>query len=147
MEHYDIQAVMIFIFDDNRNLLLLKRGDNNGWEPVKGGMNDGESWEEAALREMREETELVPKNSLVLIDIIDDEVDTMIAKKTKIKGHVTFCFVLGDKPSPSFASDIEEEHYEYKWIKYDDIVKENIWPPIAGSMVVKVMERIEKDYN
>ncbi len=147
MTHYDIQAVMVFIFDDNKNLLLLKRGDNNGWEPVKGGMNKDESWEEAALREMREETELIPKNGLVLIDIIDDEVDTAIAEKTKIKGHVTYCFVSGDKPNPRFASDIEEEHYEYKWIKYLDITSENIWPPIAGKMVVKVMGIIDRDTN
>lgn len=147
MKHYDIQAVMVFIFDDNKNLLLLKRGDNNGWEPVKGGMNEHENWEQAALREMKEETELVPKNGLVLVDIIDDEIDTAIAKKTKIKGHVSYCFVSGYKPNPSFISDIEEEHYEHKWIKYKDITYENIWPPIAGKMVIKVMELIDLGGN
>ena len=46
------------IFDDEGNVLLEKRADNGFWGLPGGGMNPGESVEEAAVREVLEETGL-----------------------------------------------------------------------------------------
>lgn len=134
-----INAVMIFVFDKEKNLLLLKRADNNKWEPVKGGINEGESWADAAAREVLEETGQKITNPK-LVDIVFDTLDTAEGKNTKIKGHVCFCYI--NKIMPPIV--IEEEHIDYKWIKYDSIPKEKLYPPLANKLMKIVIQQISK---
>lgn len=135
-----IEAVMIFIFDDDKNLLLLKRIDNGQWEPVKGGINLGEVWGDAALRELKEETGLDPVSSPELLGVVNDELDTAKAKKTKIRGHVSYCFVSGISPKVDLNSDEELEHSDYKWINLADVEGAPIYPQIAKDLLLKIVK-------
>lgn len=134
-----IEAVMVFIFDENKNILLLKRIDNGQWEPVKGGIDFGESWSEAALREIKEETGLTLVFDLKFFNIVDDELDTAKAKKTKIRGHVGYCFVSEVSPEIDLAQEEELEHNDYRWISISDIESELIYPPLAKKMLLGVI--------
>lgn len=49
---------MWIVFDEEENILLLKRVDRGNWEPVKWGMEELESPEATILRELHEETGL-----------------------------------------------------------------------------------------
>lgn len=54
------QVVRIFVFNDKNELYLQKRGANqtfpNTWDQSAGGhVDEGETYEEAALRELQEE--------------------------------------------------------------------------------------------
>jgi 8-oxo-dGTP pyrophosphatase MutT (NUDIX family) len=140
-----IMAVMVFVFDEKKNILLLKRTDNGQWEPIKGGINDGENWINAALRELKEESGIVPKTNPELVNIIDDELDTKQGKKTKIKGHVTYCYVAGIKPSINIQEEEngELEHDEYKWISLEESGNEKIWPPITNNLLKEIIEKIK----
>ncbi len=89
-----IMAVMVFVFDEEKNILLLKRTDNKQWEPIKGGINTGESWIDAGLRELKEESGVVPKNNLELLRIVDDELDTAQGKKLKSRGMLLTVMLL-----------------------------------------------------
>jgi putative (di)nucleoside polyphosphate hydrolase len=50
-------CVGIFLFNDDKKIFVGERLDNPGsWQMPQGGINEGERIEDAALREMREET-------------------------------------------------------------------------------------------
>lgn len=140
MAQYDIMAVMIFIFDSHKNLLLLKRCDNGFWEPVKGGMNAGESWTHAAAREMKEETGLSSNSGFTLFEVVNDKLQKGDGVMLSIKGHVTFCFVPGERPTPDFSLDTEIEHENYRWVALTDLEQEIIWPSIAKDMLAKIID-------
>lgn len=131
-------AVMVFIFDNKKNLLLLKRIDNDQWEPVKGGIDIGEDWTKAGLRELKEETGMDPAKAPELFSVVDDELDTSQGTKTKIKGYVTYCFIDEEKPALSLDNNKDKEHMNYKWVPFGEIEKENIYPPLANSLVVEI---------
>jgi putative (di)nucleoside polyphosphate hydrolase len=49
-------CVGIFLINDDKKIFVGERLDNPGsWQMPQGGVNEGESFEEAAFREMREE--------------------------------------------------------------------------------------------
>jgi len=135
-----IMAVMVFVFDEEKNLLLLKRCDNGQWEPVKGGVKDGEDWNAAGLRELGEEAGFAPDSGLKLLKIVDDELVTSKGK-TNIKGHVSYCYVSGIKPTPILTGDEEgKEHDDYRWVNFSDIHKEELFPPLANELVKEISD-------
>jgi len=140
----NIIAVMVFVFDNKKNLLLLKRVDNREWEPVKGGVEYNESWQTAALRELREETGFKPFLSPQLVAIVDDELYTPKGVKLKINGHITYCLLSEVMPVPELRDyDNEIEHDDYKWISFDGIKNEKISPPIAVKFIDKIKNIVE----
>ncbi len=138
-----IMAVMVFLFDEKKNILLLKRIDNEQWEPIKGGINIGENWTTAALRELKEESGFIPFKKPELVAIIDDELNTERKDKTKIKGYVTYCDVVGVKPIPNIEEDGELEHNDYKWISFEKIENEKMWPPIANNLIEEIKKKLK----
>jgi len=111
--------VQVFVFCKNPSfeVLILKRTPERSgyWQPVCGGVENGEKLIETALREVWEETGI--KN----IKSIKDLEYTFTYKETK-KG------VLMDMQDFCFATEIEEicdvklsdEHEEYKWCSYSE---------------------------
>lgn len=130
---------MIFIFDSQQNILLLRRCDNDFWEPVKGGVDAGETWFQAAGREMKEETGLNPSSEFTLFEVVDDKLEKGDGVILSIQGHVTFCFVAGERPTPDFSLDIEVEHKDYRWVSISDLGQEILWPPIANDMLSRII--------
>ena len=129
---------MVFVFDSANNILLLKRNDNNQWEPVKGGMLPNESWEEAGLREIKEEIGL-KINNLHLFDIIDDKLTTGKGDRIQVKGRVAYAKLTDYKPNINLQNNPDGEHYEYKWISAQDVVKETLYPPSANKMIRNIL--------
>ena len=61
-------AVGVIILNDRKEVLLQRRGDDNTWCIPGGGMEIGESTQETAIREVKEETGLDVTN-LVLFNV------------------------------------------------------------------------------
>lgn len=114
----------IFIYKD-RNVLLQKRKDNGCWSMHAGGLEIGETVEEAAKRELLEETGLTA-NTLCLLGVFSGE-------------DMRYTYPNGDKVSivqiiytcNDFLGDITREQEEVSELKWFDIneIPDNISPP------------------
>lgn len=101
--------------DDDDYILLLKRNAQrrtspNKWQTPSGFINEGESAEEAILREVKEETALdgTIKKSGSVFEVIDQWARWII---------IPFLILV---KSDKVVIDTKE-HSEFKWIKVDEI--------------------------
>ncbi|MCJ7634775.1 NUDIX pyrophosphatase [Candidatus Bathyarchaeota archaeon] len=115
--------VEAIIFRRNRDMieyLLLKRlPERNGfWQPVTGGMEEGETREEALCREVKEETGV--KNIVAVIEGLYyfEFSDPNLNQE----------YVYGVEVSPSEEIVLDrEEHSEYKWCSFQEALQLLHW--------------------
>jgi len=134
-----IEAVMVFVMNKNKQILLLKRLDNSRWEPIKGGINIGESFDAAIIRELKEEANIILESKPILLGIVDDVLDTSEGKSTKIHGHVVLAIVDGVQ-NITLGSGEHEEHSEYRWVNMNLVEAEDLYPSIANKMIKIINE-------
>jgi 8-oxo-dGTP pyrophosphatase MutT (NUDIX family) len=86
------RAAMLLIVTDG-GLLMHHRDDKSGianpdcWAGFGGAVEEGETVEEALLREVREETGLVIKDPIFLTDAVDHEGDGRLVSLFYVVGH------------------------------------------------------------
>ena len=107
------------IHDDSRILLgMKKRGFGTGrWNGFGGKLQEGESVEEAALRELEEEVGLIPrdmkKRGIVTFVYNDDQ--------TTMEVHIFSVTSFDGEPA-------ESDEMLPKWFARDEIPLEQMWP-------------------
>ena len=130
-----IRGVMVIVLDRSNNLLLLQRKDNKKWEPIKGGVWEGENDKEAAVREVKEETGLNVKLKRKIGDNVNDEIIKPNGRKIKIKGVIWIGKVAEQTPSVTLN---KAEHLNYKWVPLDLAEKiKDLHPPVFCSMIIR----------
>lgn len=117
--------------DGRREYLMLhrvRRGDDF-WQGVSGGVESGETIEEAARRELMEETGFAP----IRFEDIDVSYTFPLAEKwralyalgvSEIREHVFVAEVGGDH-DPVIDP---REHDEWRWCGFDDALALLSWP-------------------
>lgn len=119
-----IEAHIIREYQGEIEFLLLKRASYqwfpNLWQMVSGKIKEGEKAYESALREIKEETGLIPEKFWVVPNIstfylIEDESINLVP-----------VFVA----RVNFDSEIKisSEHSEFKWVKGKDAKELLAWP-------------------
>lgn len=109
-----VEIIVFKIINGQVLLLLLKRNEQKGgfWQPVTGGVEDGENLTQAVDRELQEETGI--KKYLRLInDVYYFEFDTDeygILKE----------YVFGVEVTPDIDVKFSPEHTEMKWCALED---------------------------
>ena len=83
------------------------------WHGIAGGVEEGESPEEAAARELREETGL-------------EAVPTPLPS-TFVYLEITVHTFLIEVP-PGWEPELNEEHDDYRWLPQDEAVELLYWP-------------------
>ena len=111
-------TVCVLIINNDNNVLILKRGPTAPWHPnewslVGGGVDNGETFIEAVLRETFEETSLkLDKLDIVKFDYIED-----------IKESYNLIVYTCNKFSGTI--ELDYENTDYKWVNelnYDKYV-------------------------
>lgn len=113
-----IKASVAVTFDKNKFLILKKKGTWEGWQFVQGKIDEGESEEDAVLRELKEETGLDGE----IVKKLDFSADYWFKwEGDTIHKFLIFFLVKADS---SKKVKIDVEHSEWKWVDYETALKE-----------------------
>ena len=141
------KGVGIIVLNNENKVFVAKRIDNpkNFWQMPQGGMDDGEEYYEAALRELKEETSIVSVEFIKEIDnkltyILPEELIGIIWKG-KFKGQIQKWFIVkffGDDSEININTK-KPEFLDWKWIDINDLTK------IAVNFKLNVYKSLKKE--
>jgi len=137
-----VKAVMIFIFDDDNNMLLLKRIDNDWREAVKWWFIGNENYIEAGNREIFEETWLILEDGINLFTIVEDSLIKDDWIKLLIDWHVAYGFTKWIKPVIDIDHNVDNEHYEYRWEHVSNILWIDLFPKSANTFIKGIIKKL-----
>ena len=125
------KGVGIVLLNNKNKVFVAKRIDNpkNFWQMPQGGVDGGENYYEAALRELKEETsvasvELIQEIDKKLTYILPDHLIGIIWKG-KFKGQTQKWFVMrfiGNESEININTK-NPEFLDWKWIDLEDLTK------------------------
>ena len=140
-------GVGIVVLNNQNKIFVAKRIDNpkNFWQMPQGGVDEGEDYHAAALRELKEETsivsvELVQEISKKLTYILPNHLVGIIWKG-RFKGQKQKWFVmrfLGNESEINIKTK-HPEFLDWKWIDIDDL------PIIAVKFKLNVYKNIRQE--
>ncbi len=122
--HIQVEAILFRFINGSCEYLLLKRIDRRGgfWQPVTGGLEEGEELPDAVVREVKEETGITK-----LKRIIPGIYQFTFGEKPFLKEYV-----FGAEINPSerivFDKNVYEEHDNYRWCSYKEALQLLKWP-------------------
>ena len=128
-------AAGVIIVDDKGRVLLQQRTDNNKWGILGGGIEPGETVEEAAKREVYEESGLIVEN-IQLFNIYSGEEQHY----TYPNGDEVYCINIVFI-TKNFQGDIRVDDAESRELKFFDI--DNL-PDDITPLCVPIMRDLKK---
>lgn len=143
------KGVGIILLNKENKVFVAKRIDNpkNFWQMPQGGIDEGENYYEAALRELEEETSILNVKFIKEIDkkltyILPDHLIGIIWKG-KFKGQIQKWFILrfvGDESEININTK-KPEFLDWKWIDFEDL------PKIAVDFKLNVYKSIREELS
>ncbi len=111
-----VQVIIFSIVEGKIRVLLFRRPDYTVWQPITGGVEEGESFEAGARREAMEESGLSSP-----VRIIPDFYNFTFTNPPQHSrpGEVTE-HVYGYEAAPDFLPVISDEHEELRWFDIED---------------------------
>ena len=116
------QSIEAWIYHpEEREILLLKVEDEpvSFWQPITGGIESGESPEEACLREIKEETSLLLSRST-----LTGLGDFMVKIDENLTIHKNLFLVLTEQKE----IQLSDEHVGAQWVALDKVSSQLYWP-------------------
>lgn len=134
----DLACVYVFRHREHGpEFLLLRRAADSymggTWQPIYGGIEVGETASQAALREMREETGLMPDRLFQA-----NSVDTFYVADNDT---VYSCPVFAAEVPGDAQVELNPEHDAFDWVHADEIAGQLMWPG-QRRMVGEIVEEI-----
>ena len=141
------RGVGIVLLNKENKVLVAKRIDNpkNFWQMPQGGVDGGEDFYHAALRELKEETSII---SVKLIKEIENKFTYILPDhligiiwKGKFKGQKQKWFVMrfiGDELEINIKTK-HPEFLDWKWIDLEDLTK------IAVNFKLEVYKQVKSE--
>ena len=143
------KGVGIVLLNNKNKVFVAKRIDNpkNFWQMPQGGIDKGENYYEAALRELKEETSVV---SVKLIQEIEEKLtyilpDNLIGIiwRGRYKGQIQKWFVMRfvGKETEININTKKPEFLDWKWVDLDDL------PKIAVKFKLDVYKSLKQEVS
>ena len=142
-------GVGIVVLNSENKVFVAKRIDNpkNFWQMPQGGVDKGENYYEAALRELKEETSIVSVELIQEIDkkltyILPDDLIGIIWKG-RFKGQTQKWFVMrfiGNESEININTK-KPEFLDWKWINLGDLTK------IAVNFKLNVYKNLKQEVS
>ena len=141
------RGVGIVLLNKENKVLVAKRIDNpkNFWQMPQGGVDEGEDFYHAALRELKEETSII---SVKLIKEIENKFTYILPDhligiiwKGKFKGQKQKWFVMrfiGDELEINIKTK-HPEFLDWKWVDLEDLTK------IAVNFKLNVYKNVKQE--
>ncbi len=107
------------------HFLILQRAKDDKlypglWQIVTGTMRKNETALKAAMRELKEETGLIPKRCWT-VPYVDTYFDL-------VKDTIQLAPVFAAELDSSSVLQLSEEHQRFEWLRYQDARKRLVWP-------------------
>ena len=143
------KGVGIVLLNNKNKVFVAKRIDNpkNFWQMPQGGVDGGENYYEAALRELKEETSVA---SVELIQEIDKKLTYILPNhligiiwKGRFKGQTQKWFVMrfiGNESEININTK-NPEFLDWKWIDLEDLTK------IAVNFKLDVYKKLKQEVS
>ena len=140
-------GVGIVVLNEKNQVFIAKRIDNpkNFWQMPQGGVDEGEEYYDAAIRELKEETSI---KTISLIKEIDGLTTYLLPNhlvgiiwKGKYKGQKQKWFVVrfnGEEKEININTK-HPEFLDWKWVNIDDLTNEIV------NFKVHVYKQIQKE--
>ncbi len=132
-------AVRGLIYNQNNEVLLLRRsrparGETGYWELPGGGLDHGESPQQALLREIQEETRLEVEVGMPLLVW-----DYVRSDQLQIIGMTFFCrWTSGN-------IGLSHEHDTYTWVTLEQISKYKVFPELQSEISKLIAQEVNHD--
>ena len=116
------QSIEAWIYHPEYGEILLLKVENEKfsfWQPITGGIESGESPEEACLREIKEETSLLlSRSNLTGLGDFTVKIDENLSI------HKNLFLVLAEQKE----IQISDEHVGAQWVALDTVSSQLYWP-------------------
>ena len=116
------QSIEAWIYHPEEREILLLKVENEKvsfWQPITGGIESGESPEEACLREIKEETGLLlSRSNLTGLGDFTVKIDENLSI------HKNLFLVLTEQKE----IQISDEHVGAQWVALDKVSSQLYWP-------------------
>ena len=147
------KGVGIVLLNDENKVFVAKRIDNpkNFWQMPQGGIDEGENYYEAAIRELKEETSVVSVKFIQEIDkkltyILPDHLIGIIWRG-RYKGQIQKWLVMRfvGKETEININTKKPEFLDWKWIDLEDLTK--IAVNFKLDVYTKLKQEVSKIFN
>ena len=143
------KGVGIILLNGENKVFVAKRIDNpkNFWQMPQGGIDEGENYYEAAIRELKEETSVVSVKFIQEIDkkltyILPDHLIGIIWRG-RYKGQIQKWFVMRfvGKETEININTKKPEFLDWKWVDLDEL------PKIAVKFKLDVYKSLKQEVS
>ena len=122
------REVLIHVRRGGEFLVAHRAPEGGGyWHAIAGGVEDGEEWEAAARRELREETGLDAEALEALGEFSYTPEAWENARGPRVDVHAFLVDV-----EPGWEPHLDHEHDDYRWCSRDDAMELLFWPEPAA---------------
>jgi dATP pyrophosphohydrolase len=131
-------SVLVLIYSDDGKVLLMERADAPGfWQSVTGSQDAGETLEQTAIREVREETGLDASRFELTAWDIDTRYEIYERWRHRYAPGVTHNteHVFGLRvPAPLAVTLSPREHLRYLWLPWQEAAERCFSPSNAAAI-------------